>query len=442
MTVARQGLPLAIGALGLGLGVLAGLSPWLAIAACGALALGLVGVARPEWLVPLVFLAMLFDQAGVTGAKVDEFPVTASKLAVLGTIAAWVVHALLRGVPPFRWHPVLGAMLGFLATTAVCVAAANSLKYGKFTLFGLAMMLVMVAVVYAILAERALAGLFRFVAGCLAVALLYAVLRSGGAGESGRATGTMGDPNEWATMVLLLVPACLGALGHDDHPVAPVLRLALLLLGPFAVVASGSRSALVVGCLVFPGALYLLRRRVGEVAGAGALGLVAAPVLVDAGDALRRVSLLWARLSGDAPAATDDSLSERAELFRQGVALFVDHWFMGAGPGMFSRATGFISHTGRFRPAHNTYLEIAGEQGIVGLAAALVFLLVVGLTLRRGFLAARDEAARARVIGVSLGLLAVAAMAATLGLLTFAMAYLVLGLALAVVSQAERGLVT
>ncbi len=441
MTAGRLGVPVAVGALALGLGVLAGFSPWLAVAAGGAVALGLVGTTRPDWLVPLVFLAMLFDQAGVTGAKVDEFPVTASKLAVLGTISAWVLHALLRGVSPFRWHPVLGAMLTFLASTAVCVAASNSLKYGKFTLFGLVMMLMMVAVVYAILLERTLDGLFRFVAACLVVALAIAVIRSGGAGESGRATGTMGDPNEWATMVLLLVPTCLGALGNDDHSAAPALRLGLLLLGPLAVLASGSRSALVVGLVVFPGSLLLLRRRAGEIAAAGVIGLVAAPFLVDPSEAVRRFSSLWARFSGNAPAASDDSLSERAELFRQGVALFVDHWFTGAGPGMFSRATGFVSHTGRFRPAHNTYLEIAGEQGIVGLLTAAIFIVVVGLALRRGLLAARDEAARARVMGVSLGLFAVAAMAATLGLLTFAMAYLVLGLALAVVKQAERGLV-
>jgi hypothetical protein len=67
----------------------------------------------------------------------------------------------------------------------------------------------------------------------------------------------------------------------------------------------------------------------------------------------------------------------------------------------------------------------------------VIFLLTVASTLRDGALGARSTAGEGRVIGVGAGLGALALMAATLGLLTFSMAYLVLGFSLAIVHQAR-----
>ena len=123
--------------------------------------------------------------------------------------------------------------------------------------------------------------------------------------------------------------------------------------------------------------------------------------------------------------------------------LFLENWLLGAGPGNFARATGFVSITGKLRPAHNSYLEVAGEMGLVGLVALAVFGLTVFASLWRSQALTPRTADRNRVLGAGLGLLALCLMAATLGLLTFSMAYLMLGLALAIGWQArlERPLV-
>ena len=66
----------------------------------------------------------------------------------------------------------------------------------------------------------------------------------------------------------------------------------------------------------------------------------------------------------------------------------------------------------------------------------------VGLLLHsllRGWRTARDPVAAHRVLGVGLGLGAFGLMAATLNLLTFAMGYLTLGCALALLYQAQWG---
>lgn len=417
---------------GLAFGAVVIVQPKLApLGLFGAVALYL-GVRYPPLLVLGMWAGMLFDRLGVTGLKLGSFPVTASKLSVLGSIGAWFLHATLSGTRPVRWHPVLTAMLGVLASTAVCIAWANNMERGKFDLYGLGMMTVLVALVYAVLAEAKLEPLYRTIAAAFSVALLSALRH----GSGDRSAGTMGDPNEWATMVLLLTPMLLGGLAEDDHWSARPLRLALIGLGPLAVLHSESRAALVVSFLVGPVCLYVLRYRVGELVACGAAGLVAAPLMLDLDKLFGRFWQLLQNLQGGAT-IQDSSFEERSELFRQGKQLFLDHWFIGAGPGNFSIATGFVSHTGELRPAHNTYLEIASEQGLVGIVPTGIFLLTVASTLRDGAEGARSTTGQGRVLGVGAGLGALALMAATLGLLTFSMAYLVLGFALAIVHQAR-----
>jgi O-antigen ligase len=422
-----------------GLGAVAGLAvavkPTLVVLAAGAAVVTIFGVRSPPLLVLLMFLGMLFDRLGVTGQKLGDFPVTASKLTVLGSLALWVLHVgTSSGVPAWRPHRVLGGMLAVIGTTALTVAIANTMAEGKFDLFGLAMMLVLVGVTYAILAEAPLQGLYRAMALAFAVTLAIAV-RGGSGGERG--AGPMGDPNEWATMVLLVTPLLLGGLADDDRAGAPYLRVALVGLAPLAVLRSESRAALAVGVLTAPGIAWLLRRRRGELLVCAGGAAVAAPFVVDLSAMFGRVAKLLANARGGA-VEQDTSFEERSELFRQGLDLFRDHWLVGAGPGNFAAASGFVSHEGTLRPPHNSYLEIASEQGVVGLAGVAVFFVTVAITLREGWFGARSERARNRVGGAGLGLVAVALMAATLGLITFSMAYLVLGFALAVAAQAQE----
>jgi len=423
--------------LGLLLGLAVTQQPVLVPLAVVGAAVALGCVAWPPAMIGLIFVSILFDKLGVTGVDVARFPITASKLAVLGSLGLWTVHVLLTRTRLLRWHPVLSAMLACVASTGVTLAIAGSMKHGRFALIGLAMMTVMVALVYAVLAERALQTFFRLL-GLAWTAALAASLAGGrgGAGEAARATGTFGDANEWATMVLLITPLILGALVDDEHPAVRPLRMAIIGLAPLAVLLTGSRSALVAGLLVGPGILWLLWSRRGELAACAGAGLLAAPFLANLDTAIVRFRALLDTLSGRA-VVRDSSLSERSELFRQAQDLFLDNWLVGAGPGNFERASGFISVDGRFRPAHNTYLEIASEQGLVGLVPMVIFIGMVGLTLYRGYQHAHSLRARHRVVGGALSVVAVALMAATLGLLTFSMAYLVLGVSLALAYQAQ-----
>jgi len=406
----------------------------LLVAGLVGLGLAWAGVKHPPLLVLGIFSAILFDRLGVTGAKVAKLPVTASKLAVLGSIGLWAVHALLGRRTAVKLHPVLLAMLLMTFVCGVSVANAGNFDVGRFSLIGLGMVTVLTGLVYVILAERELTWIYRVMAIVLGASMALSVV-GGTHNESGRSTGTFGDPNEWATLVLLVTPVLLGGLATDRATGARLLRLGLLGLAPLSIFASGSRAALLVGAVVGLSCLVVLRNQRAELVGAGMLGLLVAPFVVDVEAAYMRFSRLLGRASGQM--VTDSSLDERGELLRQGADLFMDNWFLGVGAGNYEYATGFISLEGKLRPAHNTYLEVASEQGIVGILAGLVFYGVLAATLWAAFRQAPDEGHRARVLGAATGLAASAVMAATLGLLTFSMGYLMLGLTLAVVHQSD-----
>ncbi len=439
-SAARRVLELAIQTSPISVGLIVGLAVTqqvkLTAAAVGGLIVALIGVTWPVTLVAGMWLGMLFDRLGITGMNMGGFPITASKLSVLGSIGLWILHAVLTRSPLFRWHPVFTAMLGFIVATGVTTAWSNCMTVGKFDIFGLAMMTVMMSLVYSALAEAELKPLFRFLGGMFLIALLASIRHGGGSTEYGRSAGTMGDPNEWATMVILLTPLFLGGLASDEEWTGRPIRMGLVMLAPLAVLVSASRAALVMGALISPGCLWLFRHRKGEIMACMGTAVLAAPFAVDLNTAWSRLVSLVQTFNGHA-VVQDDSLEERSELARQGKQLFLDHWFLGAGPGNFSHATGFISTEGFFRPAHDTYLEVASEQGIVGLIPFFIFLGSIGWALRRGFGSATTEDDRNRIAGAALGLTALGLMAATLGLLTFSMAYLVVGFSLAILHQAR-----
>ena len=420
------------------LGAAAGLAisqqPLLTVLGIIALLIGLVCTAHPHLLFGLMFAGILFDRLGATGLKVDAFPITASKLTVLASIAAWGVHVMLSRARPLLWHPVLSAMSAMVLLTAVQIVLTDTLDVGKFNLAGFGMMTILVALVYTILSESNLQPLYRYMGALFMVALVLAAANSSG---TGRASGTMGDPNEWATIVLMLTPLLLGGLADDEHPLIRPVRMGLLLLAPLVILLSMSRTALVVCALTAPGCLYLLRQRRGELLACFAAALVGTPLVVDLERALIRFRQLLDNLRGGA-VVEDVSFTERRILLDQGWQVFTEHWLIGAGPGNGPAASGYTSLTGRLRPVHNSYLEIASEQGVVGLLFMVVFMASVAWTLYSGHRSSSRSADRNRIHGLAIGLGALCLMAATLGLLTFAMAYLLLGFALAVVYRAQH----
>lgn len=442
----REAVPARRGpgvALPVGLGVAVGLAalvhPALAVVAVVGAAAGWVGLRRPDLLVAFMFLAVLFDRMGAMSSEIAGLPLTMSKLSVVASLGLWAAHAWLHRAAPLRWHPVLSGLCVLVGAAAVTMLVRGDVHAARFTLYGMGMVTVLVALVYVILADRDLAPLTRILAAALSLSVLVGLAGPLRHGAHGRLSGTMGDANEWGTVLLLLGPALLGGLAADDTRLGRVLRIALMALVPLGVLASGSRTALLVGVLAAVPMAWVLRRRRAEVAAVGAGGAVGLLILGGMGGlsaTFARLGRLWDSVQGTA-VVHDESLRERTELLHQGWSLFLDHWLVGVGPGRFEEASGFVAIDGRLRPVHNTYLEVASEQGLVGLAAGAVFFGLLVWTLWTGA-AAAPPGRRARILGSAVGLGAFALMAGTLNLMVFSMAYLVLGLTLAATHPAPR----
>lgn len=216
-----------------------------------------------------------------------------------------------------------------------------------------------------------------------------------------RLAGPIGEKNRYAQILLVLLPLAAFRVRAEQRPRLRLLAGActvLILAGMVLTFSRGAAVALVV-MLLAATALGLLsvRKMLALLLVAVALVMVVAPDYV-----LRLESLAQAdsALSQSSSSGVDGALQGRATENLAALHVFRDHPLLGVGPGQFFNrySTEYANALDlRFlkqnRRAHNLYLEIAADTGVLGLGA---FLAIVGLTLvqlRRlgGFWRARDR---------------------------------------------------
>ena len=201
---------------------------------------------------------------------------------------------------------------------------------------------------------------------------------------SWRALGSIGDPNYYAQIMIVLIPIAFMRFwvvpGWRERTAAG-LALSAILAG---VVLSYSRGGTIALCAVLAGLVAFRYLRVRHVLPA----VVAVILILAITDPMfiRRVETL-AGESGN-PLGVDRSILLRKTYLIAGWHIFLDHPLLGVG---FGQAPKFIPRYGRMygyvQPppdagAHNMYLEMLAETGIVGFMA---FLLVVWAAVKPMF---------------------------------------------------------
>ncbi len=426
------------------LGGAAGATLWLNALAPVVLVLALlmlgVGLYKPDLMIPAVYISILLDQVGRFDFYLGPIPMTLAKLSVLATMGVWLVHAVAYRKALIRPTPFTPGLIAILVTMMVSTVAARSLDGERAFLFivSVGLLAVLVHVIDAIGNPRNLQGVLRVLAVATVGLMLY-TLMSGVRVEDmffdGRQAGTLGDPNEWCALLLVTCPLFMGALAHDRHPLAPPLLALLTFLFPLLVFQSLSRAGFAAMLLLSPFLIYLLWpwRRYGWIAVVAALLYV--PMVVDTELLTGRYETL---LSEDS-VVTDGSIAVRSVLARTAIALFLERPFLGVGLGMFPlEATLYTSGHAYMKVAHNTFLTVAAEQGLVGLLSHGFLLLVVGTVCARMLRRATTPRMRRLAAGVPISLAGVAVMALTLDLMTFTPIYVVLGLALVIRGALEE----
>lgn len=198
-----------------------------------------------------------------------------------------------------------------------------------------------------------------------------------------RVYGTFGQPNPFAgyinmTLSVVLALALLGRgwLLRTCAGVTAILLLAVELLTQ----SRGGEIALAAAAvfIVFAGL-----RRLHPLFGLAAIGLLGIVSLFLAGLLPTSVLLPVARILGTnqisftSPSAQDYSTAERLAHWIAGIHMFLDHPILGVGIGNYPDAypqyyiTIFVNSLGH---AHNYYINIAAETGIIGLVVFLCFL--------------------------------------------------------------------
>ncbi len=210
------------------------------------------------------------------------------------------------------------------------------------------------------------------------------VARDEAAGQEGqsRHAGPVGEQNRWAQCLALVAPLALALAARDRSRAVRVLSAASVPAIGAGIVLTYSRGAAV--GLVLAALVAVALRWVPRAATLGALAVavvvlsVGAPVF-----AARATTVVTARGSatGEEPvgaegAETDSSFSNRSVEASAAIAVFVHHPVVGVGPGLFptyfqdeARRLGADRIVGVDRQAHNLYLGLAADTGILGLLA-------------------------------------------------------------------------
>jgi O-antigen ligase len=351
--------------------------PDLALPLFLAAAVGIVILARPQWLVP-VFAAFTWTAIGAshlggvspveTGGlvllavgslqalsrrEVAGEAVLIMVLLGLPIVAASLLSPEQAGVPFDRLRD-----LSFIFLIALTLHGAPGVERAV-TMLAVAGIFLGLGAVYSVLVHPT--GLFPLQVGEVGL-------------EAPRAAGPFQEANFFALSMAALLPFALylGARGGAWRVLGYAAALCLL-AGVLATGSRGGLAASIVGVIVF--ALWARQRQV--LWGSLAVCLAAIAVLLPV-------------FATQAQSSTKRSVGGRATENRIALAMFADHPLTGVGPGeyevLYQNYSRRIGNDPRpVRASHSLVLEVAAEQGLVGLAGLLgVALVLIAAARRRG----------------------------------------------------------
>jgi O-antigen ligase len=399
-------------AAGLAIGLLAGVNPKLAIGA--AIGLGFAGLVLANVTVGLCFFAfisfleVLSSSYGIT--KLVGFLLVLSWLAVV-TTRDEAENDFISAHPGITY--ALALFVGWSATSLLW--AENIPAAIDFT-FRYLQNALLFLIVFTAIRERTHARWLvgAFVMGA-SVAATFAVLNPPQAGQYdvSRATGTIGDPNELAAVLVagVILAGVLVSLLRRS-PTLRLLAIGAALLCAAGLFSTFSRGGLVALGFALLAAMFLGGRWRGRAVGIAALAAFLAIVfftMIAPQAATQRVTQV-------------DGGTGRTDIWRVGGRMVEAHPIRGVGAGNFRwtsvhytlkpgavRYDYFIDHP---KVAHNTYLQELAELGVVGLTLFLtivLFSVVSAIKAARRFAEADDRDMELLSRGVLLALLGILA---------------------------------
>ena len=405
-------------------------------AAVVAAVMGLLASLRfPILILPGIFLAVLLTEAELFPTLTLGVPLTVGKLAVLGGGALWVAHCAATEKPILRISPVLWPALAVAGTLALSLVFALEVNVqGVWRIISVLMVALLAHFIASIAREEAGHSLYPMLAALLITVMALTLLRGpGDVSNTARASGLFKNANYWCAALLVSVPPVVGAVARRRGFVATVVIFLLVTLLGLNVLMSLSRAGLLTYLAILPLFVVQLWRRNRTLVILGiVVALVAAPAFVDLEVMTRRYEALV-----DVEAAEmDGSFRDRQIAAELAWRLFLENPFAGVGSGQFNReAEALASHAVALTP-HNTYLHILCETGLMGLVAHLWLFAAIAGVVRKMLVNRWWTRDQPLAVGYLTSLVAMAIIGLTADLMTFAIAFFVLGLG---IFEVQRG---
>ncbi len=209
-----------------------------------------------------------------------------------------------------------------------------------------------------------------------------------------RVYGTFDQPNPYAGYINITLTIMIALTLLARTLAVRILAGAALLILATAEYLSQSRGGqiAITVAIIFIVAVGMPRlRKLVAVGFIGVLGVIGAYLVGKIPEhyllpILRILGLI--RISFTSPSMQDFSTAERLAHWIAGINMFIDHPFTGVGIGAYGDAyapyhvTIFVNSLGH---AHNYYINMAAETGIVGLTAFVIFLIAVFVTSGRAY---------------------------------------------------------
>lgn len=184
------------------------------------------------------------------------------------------------------------------------------------------------------------------------------------------------DVNDLALVLALAIPLAFYVANQRVHWVNTWLARGYLMLAPIAIVLTSSRAGIVVMAIAFSGLPSFLRRQTPVTKLVTVLMFVVAAYL--AWNYAPQQS--WNRIGTLVTSLRAGDLNSRELVWQNGLRAFHSHYLVGVGAGAFQAGAQSCFD------AHNTFLAVLVEQGLVGFSMFSVLLgfVVYSVTRLRG----------------------------------------------------------
>ncbi len=215
------------------------------------------------------------------------------------------------------------------------------------------------------------------------VILSAKVILSPSAVEGGRfSASSTYDANDLAMVIVMTLPFVM-TFFFSERPRAKINYGIITLILTAALLKTGSRGGFL-GLTVI-GVCFLF----SPIWNAGLskkafIGLIAVILVINfAPESLwERFQAIFSGSDYNLRAAERGEDFGRIEIWRSGMILFRKHFFWGVGPGQFSTAMGEAFGRLYWKTAHNSFIQVAGDLGLIGFAVFMGMLLSIRKNLQ------------------------------------------------------------